>query len=199
MITGELTWQQFRALDSIRNLDENRQMQHYHEYLVELNEWTIHQNKGVLQPISRCLSSLELIVQYSSTLGPCAGGHSCNAATFYLRANTTTVGTAYLSNSGGTTDQLNYPPGETSGYNRYSSFTLTPNQIQDIGATAQDGNISLSLVCATPPDVNYGFGLGQCHTNVSWITLKLNGITIYSGCPDNNFLTINPCTGAVLK
>jgi hypothetical protein len=48
MIVGELTWQQFKTLDSIRNLDENRQLQHYYEYLVELNEWAIHQNKAPL-------------------------------------------------------------------------------------------------------------------------------------------------------
>lgn len=199
MITGELTWQQFRTLDSIRNLDENRQMQHYHEYLIELNEWSIHQNKGVLQPISRCLSSLEFIVQYSETTGPCAGGHSCDAATFYLRANTTVVGTAYLSNTNGSTDQHNYPPGQTSGPNRYSTFVLNPQQVQNIAASSQEGKISVALVCATPPDVDLGWGLGGCHTNVSWITLKLNGIVIYSGCPDDNFLTINPCTGEVLK
>jgi hypothetical protein len=48
MITGELTWQQFRALDSIRSLNENQQMEHYYKYLVELNEWIIHQNKGTV-------------------------------------------------------------------------------------------------------------------------------------------------------
>lgn len=199
MNTGELSWQQFRTLDSMRNLNENQQMTHYYKYLVELNEWMSHQNKGESTPsaIVGCLSSLEFIVQYSNTLGPCSGGHSCNAATFYLRANTTVVGTAYLSNTGESTDQFNYPPGETSGPNRYSSITLTSNQIQDIVATSQDGNISLSLICATPVDADYGWGLGQCHTNVSWITLKLNGETIYSDCPDNNFLIINPCTGVI--
>lgn len=200
MNTGELTWQQFKSLDSIRNLNENQQMTHYYKYLTELSDWISHQNKGTITPseIISCLSSLEFIVQYSGTLGPCPGGHNCNAATFYLRANTTVVGTVYLSNTGGINDQYNYPPGETSGGNRYNSLTLTPGQIQDITSTSQDGNISLSLICATPVDVDYGWGLGQCHTNVSWITLKLNGTTIYSDCPDNNFLTINPCTGIIL-
>jgi hypothetical protein len=46
MITGELTWQQFRTLDSIRNLNENQQIEHYNKYLVELNDWISHQNKG---------------------------------------------------------------------------------------------------------------------------------------------------------
>jgi hypothetical protein len=195
MITGELTWQQFRTLDSIRNLNENQQQEHYYKYLIELNEWTIHQNKGPLQPVTSCLSSLEFIVQYNDTLGPCPGSHSCDAATFYLRANTTVVGTAYLSNTNGTTDQHNYPPGETSGANRYSSFFLNTQQVQDIAASSEEGNITVALICATPVGVDLGWGAGQCHTNVSWITLKLNGAVIYSGCPNNNFLTINPCTG----
>ena len=46
MITGELTWQQFRTLDSMRNLNENQQMEHYYKYLTELNDWISHQNKG---------------------------------------------------------------------------------------------------------------------------------------------------------
>jgi hypothetical protein len=48
MNTGELTWQQFRTLDSIRNLNENQQMTHYYKYLAEFGEWISHQNKGRL-------------------------------------------------------------------------------------------------------------------------------------------------------
>lgn len=147
--------------------------------------------------LEECLGSLEFIVQYSDTEGQCPGGHSCNAATFYLRGNTTTIGTVYLSNTGGSNDQFNYPPGHTSGYDRYNELTLTTQQAQDIAASSQDGNITFALVCATPVNVNYGYGNGGCHTNVTWITLKRNGQTIYSGCPNNNFLTINPCTGVI--
>ena len=201
MIIGELTWPQFKSLDSIRNLNENRQIEEYHKYLVFLADSIRHQNKGPLlrqdPPIVSCLSSMEFIVQYNSTLGDCPGGHGCNAATFYLRANTTTVGTVYLSNTGGSNDQFNYPPEETSGSNRYNLLTLSPEQVQEISNTSENGNIELALVCATPPDEDYGWGLGGCHSNVTWITLKLNGTQIYSGCPDNNFLTINPCTGEV--
>jgi hypothetical protein len=201
MIIGELTWPQFKTLDSIRNLDESKQVQHYYEYLTWLGNQHNHQNKGPLlnqdPPILSCLSSMEFIVQYNETLGSCPGGHFCDAATFYLRANTTTVGTVYLSNTNGPNDQHNYPPGETSGYNRYNTLALTPEQIQEITATSENGNISLALICATPPDQDYGWGLGHCHANVTWITLKLNGTEIYSGCPNNNFLTINPCTGEI--
>jgi hypothetical protein len=132
---------------------------------------------------------MEFIVQYSDTQGPCPGNHACNVATFYLRGNTTTIGTVYLNNNGGPADSLNYPPGVTSGNDRYNLLTLTTEQAQAIAATSQNGNITFSLVCAIPN--------GNCHTNVTWITLKLNAETIYSGCPNNNFLTINPCTGVI--
>ena len=147
--------------------------------------------------LEECLGSLEFIVQYSPTQGPCPGGHTCNAATFYLRGNTTTIGTVYLSNTGGSNDQLNRPPGVTSGFARYNSLSLTTQQAQDIAASSTDGNISFALVCATGIDQDFGFGFGNCHTNVTWVTLKRNGVTIYNGCPNNNFLTINPCTGVI--
>jgi hypothetical protein len=73
MIIGELTWQQFKTLDSIRNLDENRQIQHYHEYLVSLNEWAIHQNKGLLvtnDGIVTCADGMDVVflVDYTGTM-----------------------------------------------------------------------------------------------------------------------------------
>lgn len=74
MIIGELTWQQFKALDSIRNLDENRQIQHYYEYLVELNEWAIHQNKGELnlgEVVITCVDGMDVVflVDYTGSMG----------------------------------------------------------------------------------------------------------------------------------
>jgi hypothetical protein len=151
-----------------------------------------------LTEVVNCLANMEFIVQYSPTSGPCPGGHTCNAATFYLRGNNITIGTVYLSNTGLSNDQFNYPPGVTSGLARYNSLTLTTQQAQDIAASSTGGNISFALVCATGIDQNFGFGFGGCHTNVTWVTLKLNNETIYSGCPNNNFLTINPCTGQVV-
>jgi hypothetical protein len=151
-----------------------------------------------LTKVVNCLANMEFIVQYSPTSGPCPGGHTCNAATFYLRGNNITIGTVYLSNTGGSNDQFNYPPGVTSGLARYNSLTLTTQQAQDIAASSTGSNISFALVCATGIDQNFGFGFGGCHTNVTWVTLKLNNETIYSGCPNNNFLTINPCTGQVV-
>ena len=149
-----------------------------------------------LTEVVNCLANMQFIVQYSPTLGPCPGGHQCNAAIFYLRGNNITIGTVYLNNYN-ERDQYNYPPGVTSGTARYNSLTLTTQQAQDIAASSTGGNINFSLVCATPINQVYGYGFGGCHTNVTWITLKLNTETIYSGCPNNNFLTINPCTGVI--
>jgi hypothetical protein len=71
MIVGELTWQQFRSLDSIRNLNENQQIAHYHKYLVELNEWIIHQNKGRLIPQAiTCADGMDVVflVDYTASM-----------------------------------------------------------------------------------------------------------------------------------
>ena len=54
-------------------------------------------------------------------------------------------------------------------------------------ATIQEIIIPDNLVCAE----------AVCHTGVAWTTIKLGGNVIYNGCPTNNFLTINPCTGKI--
>jgi len=71
MITGELTWQQFRTLDSIRSLNENQQIEHYHRYLVDLNDWISHQNKG---PIPSNTSSGPELPADSILFNATAGG-----------------------------------------------------------------------------------------------------------------------------
>lgn len=154
----------------------------------------------IVEELTQCLSSMEFVAQYSSESGPCYGGHACNVATFYLRANTVTIGTVYLSNTLGDQDMLNFPPGEdinTLPYDpqyigfknmrRYNSFNLTTQQAQDISTTSVDGNITFALVCALP----------SCHSGLTWLTLKRNGEIIYDECPIGNFLTINPCTGVI--
>jgi hypothetical protein len=72
MITGELTWQQFRALDSIRSLNENQQMEHYYKYLVELNDWISHQNKGdLISQVITCADGMDIVflVDYTGSMG----------------------------------------------------------------------------------------------------------------------------------
>jgi len=71
MITGELTWQQFKTLDSIRSLNENQQMEHYYKYLTELNDWFIHQNKGeLLAQIITCVDGMDIVflVDYTGSM-----------------------------------------------------------------------------------------------------------------------------------
>ncbi len=152
----------------------------------------------VLQPLKligqstvQCLSSMEIIVQYNQSLGPCPGGHTCNNAKFNLMANgTVNLGLVNLNNLGTSLQPgQNRPNNETSGPNRINSFLITPAQAQSIADTDPngDGFISFSLVCAE----------AVCHTGVAWTTIKLGGNVIYNGCPTNNFLTINPCTGKI--
>jgi hypothetical protein len=155
-----------------------------------------------------CIANMEFIVRYSDTKGPCPGGHSCNFAVFFLNGNgiKITGGTisdeaVWLNNYGGPSDKLNYPPGVSSGYDRYNLLTCDTERAQLIANTSSDGFITFSLDCAvaelglSEPDAF----AGGCHTNVTWITMVLNGQKIYEGCPDGNFVTINPCTGKVIK
>ncbi|SDM19020.1 PKD domain-containing protein [Chryseobacterium taihuense] len=152
----------------------------------------------VLQPLKltgqstvQCLSSMEIIVQYNQSLGPCPGGHTCNNAKFHLMANgIVNLGLVNLNNLGRSLQPgQSRPNNETSGPNRINSFLITPAQAQSIANTDPngDGFISFSLVCAE----------AVCHTGVAWTTIKLGGNVIYNGCPTNNFLTINPCTGKI--
>lgn len=155
--------------------------------------------------LEECLASMEFIVQYSTTTGPCIGGHTCNAAAFYLKGDAVNIGLVSLNNYGGTysatitpgIDSKNYPPGVTSGYDRYNVLSLTNQQVIDMAAASDNsGGITFSLVCATPAGVSYSsYAAGTCHNSVTWITLKRNGTTIYSGCPIGDFIRINPCTG----
>jgi len=73
MIIGELTWQQFKSLDSIRNLNESQQIQHYYKYLTELNEWINHQNKGELnlgEVIITCADGMDVVflIDYTGSM-----------------------------------------------------------------------------------------------------------------------------------
>lgn len=140
------------------------------------------------QTTAICLAEMEIVVRYSDNANdPCGGGHSCDRASFKLKGNGVEIGDVFLNNGGGTLDHHNYPPGVTSGGSRYSLLPqITTSLAQQIAAISPDGFITFSLECALP--------IG-CHTGTAWTTFKLNGNTIYEGCPNNNFLTINPCTG----
>lgn len=154
-------------------------------------QYTIAPIKLKGQSLVQCLSSLEITVQYNESLGPCPGNHRCNSAKFNLMANGVyRIGGVNLNNASETLEngQLR-PNGELRGPNRINTFFLSPTDAQSIAATDLNGEgfISFSLVCAD----------NSCHDGVAWTTLKLGGVVIYDGCPRNNFLTINPCTGEV--
>ncbi|MBN9284277.1 MULTISPECIES: hypothetical protein [unclassified Flavobacterium] len=151
------------------------------------------------QTTVKCLSGLEVTIQYHDTKGPCPGGHACNSARFKLLANSIPLGNA---TNGSNIVNLNngsaalqpgqaYGDGETSGRSRKWTYSISATEAQAIVAANQpnDGFISFSLVCAD----------SSCHSGVAWTTLKLDGAVIYNGCPKNNFLTINPCTGEIKK
>ena len=72
MIIGELTWPQFKSLDSIRNLNENRQIEEYHKYLVFLADSIRHQNKGpLLSQVIKCTDGMDIVflVDYTGSMG----------------------------------------------------------------------------------------------------------------------------------
>lgn len=146
---------------------------------------------------------------------PCGGGHRCCQARFYVVANNITVvddnnpskNTISLNNRNcpaynedyNTTvyiDDLNYPVGGFfsagyTGYSRYDEITIGQSQAQTIAASSQDGNIRFGLTYATPIQTTE-------HGGVTWIRLYRNDVLIYNGCPEGNFVTINPCTGQIV-
>lgn len=146
---------------------------------------TLDYTVNVAATIIACLGDFEIVVDYMNT--GCAIGHNCNIAKFYLRGNGVTIGIANLNNIGGIEDELNYPPGVTSGPTRYNIFNLTTQQAQDIAAASTNGNITFSLDCFYT----------SCHTAASHMVIRRNGVEIYNNCPNGNTFTINPCTGVV--
>lgn len=72
MFISELTWQQFKSLDSIRNLNENRQIEEYYKYLVFLSDSIKHQNKGpLLNAVITCADGMDVVflVDFTGSMG----------------------------------------------------------------------------------------------------------------------------------
>ena len=126
MIIGELTWQQFKTLDSIRNLDENRQIQHYHEYLVSLNEWAIHQNKGRLIPqVITCADGMDIVflVDYTGSMGA-----AINAIKTAIASIVSTIVAESANNYRlGLVLFDEYTSGTTSNYSSKTAYTSLPS------------------------------------------------------------------------
>jgi hypothetical protein len=126
MITGELTWQQFRALDSIRNLNENQQMQHYYKYLTELNDWLSHQNKGrLVSQVITCADGMDIVflVDYTGSMG---------AAINAIKTAIASIVSTIVAESGnnyrlGLVLFDEYTSGTTSNYSSKTAYTSLPS------------------------------------------------------------------------
>lgn len=153
--------------------------------------------KLIGQSTIACLTGMRILVQYIHTKE--RGSHTCNEATFNLKGNGLIIGGSpngniFLSNTKGSNDKKNYPAGYPStytGYDRASEIVINQEEAQQIAALSPDGFISFSLECA----------LNNCHTGVAWTQIFLADslVPIYDGYPQNNFLSINPCTGVTRK
>lgn len=144
-----------------------------------------------------CLTGMRILVQYIHAKE--GGSHTCNEATFNLKGNGLIIGgspngNVFLSNTKGSNDKKNYPDGYPptyTGYDRASEIIINQDEAQQIAALSPDGYISFSLECA----------LNNCHTGVAWTQIFLadSQVPIYDDYPQNNFLSINPCTGDTRK
>ena len=144
-----------------------------------------------------CLTGMKILIQYIHEKE--GGNHTCNSATFNLKGNGLIIGgnengNVFLNNMGGPDDKKNFPEGYPSnytGYDRASEIIISQDEAQQIAALSPDGFISFSLECAT----------SNCHTGVAWTQIFLadSKVPIYDDYPENNFLSINPCTGDVKK
>jgi hypothetical protein len=131
-------------------------------------------------PDDKCnLLGMSINVKYSNSQGPCAGGHTCNAAEFYLYANNVYVGTVNLNNG-------------NDGGDRNTDIILSSSLVTSIlKSTPNIIALNLQLVCATPADENRGWGFGGCHSNVPWVVVTNgNGEEIYNACPSSNIFTV---------
>jgi hypothetical protein len=128
MIVGEFTWQQFKSLDSIRNLNENQQIEHYYKYLTELNDWIIHQNKGDLnlsEAVITCADGMDVVflVDYTGTMSG-----AINAVKTSIASIVSTI-TAESANNYrlGLVLFDEYSSGTTSTYSSETAYTSLPS------------------------------------------------------------------------
>lgn len=161
-------------------------------------------------PIQQCAAGLTITARYSAVDGPCGHTHFCNAAAWMMKANGVDIGVVNLNNARyGQASQAYYTeypykdtgslPGKQSSdpHGRRSDLSISSDQARSIAAASPDGTIELSLSCLVPANRDLGYGVGRCHTDTNWVTITRNGQTLYDGCPANNFLKFNPCTGQI--
>jgi hypothetical protein len=144
----------------------------------------------------RCLNTAclsEFTINVFTQPSDCSA-HACNAGTFLLKVNGVTIGDVFLSNTGGSEDMFNYPPDVFSGQSRFNTFTLTTEQVQEILENSEEEELTFSLECNMPPDVNGGWGIGNCHTSSAHMVIINNGEEVYDACPSGDTFSITPCT-----
>jgi hypothetical protein len=162
---------------------------------------TFNYTVNVSAPVAACLANF--VIRVATETG--CSAHGCNGGTFNVLASTVNLGTAYLSNTGGSEDVCGansiyptVPCNSPGGSDRVNTFILTTAQAQAIAAQSVGGCITFQLTCALNPNsVGYSNVLGACHTQAARVTITRNGTQIYDGCPAGNTFKINPCTGVV--
>lgn len=125
MIVGELSWQQFKSLDSIRNLNENRQIEEYYKYLVALSDSIRHQNKGrLVDTIITCIDGMDVVflVDYTGSMGS-----AINAIKAAIASIVSTIVTESGNNYRlGLVLFDEYASGTTSNYSSKAAYTSLP-------------------------------------------------------------------------
>jgi len=144
-------------------------------------------NPPVILPCN--LEGLDIYVRYSDTLGPCPGGHTCNAAIFNINANGEKIGVANLNNSGGPTDPGPNAEDKAAGRvgDRRGQASLTKEQIEAYLAD-NGGKIVIDLTCGLQNG-------GTCHVGIPWIQIigKDTKTKYYDVCVVNQSFIIQQC------
>lgn len=126
MIVGELSWQQFKSLNSIRNLNENRQIEEYYKYLVSLSDSIRHQNKGrLVSQIITCADGMDIVflVDYTGSMGS-----AINAIKAAIASIVSTIVTESANNYRLSLVLFDeYTSGTTSNYSNKTAYTSLPS------------------------------------------------------------------------
>lgn len=172
MIKGELTWLQFKTLDSIRNLNESKQIQHYYEYLTWLGNQYNHQNKGAL-PVTE-------------DIGP-----SLTTSSVLFD---TPQGSVYFYDSSTNTSTMLNVPSTSSAYSSDIAHTQTKlwinttNAIREWNITLNPFTATLSRTITLPH--NIGAGLGA----IDDTTLIATNVSVSPNTVVTLDITNNPAT-----
>lgn len=132
-------------------------------------------------------------IQLTYSAGP-STGHCCDVAIFtaYIfidPSQKVLLGTVNLNNGSDCEE-------------KYVNFTITAAQIDEMTRNLDDESCCkfyVDLDCATPPDEDRGFGVGQCHTGIAnLVATKTNDqnqtVTVFSGLAAESPVEIDACS-----